>query len=84
MDVGCRIEDAQGIPDAQVRKAIQFGVAKVNTDTDLRIAFVAGLREAIVEQLREIDPRKLLAPARDKVREVAEQRIRVFGSRGKA
>lgn len=79
-----RLDAAQGIPDAQVRSAIQFGITKVNTDTDLRIAFTAGLREALIEHRKEIDPRKLLAPARDSIREIVEQRIRVFGSTSKA
>ncbi|MFH1099206.1 MAG: class II fructose-bisphosphate aldolase [Candidatus Uhrbacteria bacterium] len=79
-----RLGGAVGIPDKQIRTAIAGGIAKINTDTDLRIAFVAGLREAIIEQLKEIDPRKLLAPARQKIQEIVEQRIRVFGSHKKA
>ncbi|MBI4143131.1 class II fructose-bisphosphate aldolase family protein [Candidatus Uhrbacteria bacterium] len=78
-----RLEGATGIPDTQIRAAIRSGVAKINTDTDLRIAFTAGLREAIVEEKDQFDPRTLLAPARAKVQQIAEQRIKVFGSRGK-
>lgn len=79
-----RLEGAKGIPDKQIRAAIQFGIAKINTDTDLRIAFTAAVREVLVEDKKLYDPRKLLAPARDKVQAIVEQRIRVFGSRGKA
>lgn len=79
-----RLAGARGIPNRQLRAAIRYGVAKVNTDTDLRIAFTAGLREAIVAQHRTIDPRKLLAPAREEVQRVVERRIRVFGSAGEA
>ncbi len=79
-----RLEGAKGIPDAQIRKAITFGIAKINTDTDLRIAFTAAVREIIMEDKKVYDPRKLLSPARDKVQTIVEQRIRVFGSKGKA
>lgn len=79
-----RLEGAKGIPDDQIRKAIQFGVTKINTDTDLRIAFTAAVREVLVEDKQVYDPRKLLTPARDKVAAVVEQRIRVFGSKGRA
>lgn len=78
-----RLEGAKGIPDKQTRMAIRHGITKVNTDTDLRIAFTAAVREAIIEESRTIDPRELLAPARDAVTQIVRQRIRVFGSRGK-
>ncbi|MDO8621939.1 MAG: class II fructose-1,6-bisphosphate aldolase [bacterium] len=76
-----RLEGAKGIPDKQVRQAIQFGIAKINTDTDLRIAFTAAVREVLVEDKTVYDPRKLLGPARDRVQAIVEQRIHVFGSR---
>lgn len=79
-----RLENAQGIPDAQVRKAIAFGVAKVNTDTDLRIAFTAAVRETIVTRTDVYDPRELLGPARDAVAETVAARIRVLGSAKKS
>ncbi|MDP3771394.1 MAG: class II fructose-1,6-bisphosphate aldolase [bacterium] len=75
-----RLEGAQGIPDKQVRQAIQFGITKINTDTDLRIAFTAAVREVLVTEKKLYDPRKLLSPARDRVQAIVEQRIRVFGS----
>ncbi|MDO8425458.1 MAG: class II fructose-bisphosphate aldolase [bacterium] len=78
-----RLDGAQGIPDTQVRQAIANGVCKVNTDTDLRIAFTAAVRETIVEQKDVFDPRKLLAPARDAIQRIVTQRIAVFGSKGK-
>lgn len=79
-----RLEGAKGIPDDQIRQAIQFGVTKINTDTDLRIAFTAAVREVLVEDKKVYDPRKLLGPAREKVQKVVEQRIKVFGSTRKA
>ncbi|MFH1430582.1 MAG: class II fructose-1,6-bisphosphate aldolase [Candidatus Uhrbacteria bacterium] len=78
-----RLEGANGIPDEQVKKAIKNGICKINTDTDLRIAFTASVRETLIEQKKVFDPRKLLGPARDKVQETVEKRIAVFGSRGK-
>jgi fructose-bisphosphate aldolase class II len=75
-----RLEGAKGIPDDQIRKAIQFGITKINTDTDLRIAFTAAVRDVLVTDKKIYDPRKLLGPAREKVAAVVAQRIRVFGS----
>ena len=80
---GARLRDARGVPDAQLKRAINFGVAKVNTDTDIRIAFDAAVRKTLHDQPKDIDPRHILGPARDAVQRVVEQRLRVLGSRGK-
>lgn len=81
---GAKLAGVEGVPDAQIRAAVKNGICKINTDTDLRIAFDAAVRRVIVEQPADFDPRHLLGPARDLIRQVAEHRIRVFGSAGKA
>lgn len=79
-----RLEGAKGVPDAMVKQAIRHGIAKINTDTDLRIAFTAAVRETLIEHKEVFDPRKLLGPARDAIQRVVEQRVQTFGSKGKA
>ncbi len=81
---GAHLERVQGVPESQLKKAIKLGIAKVNTDTDLRLAFDAALRKVIKTQPREFDPRKMLGPARDLIQKVVEQKIRLFGSVNKA
>lgn len=80
---GAKLGKARGVLDGDIKKAIQCGVAKVNIDTDLRLAFTAGIREATHDLPTVIDPRKLLAPANALMREVAMQKIRLFGSAGR-
>jgi fructose-bisphosphate aldolase, class II len=79
-----RLEGAVGVPRTQLRTAIRNGICKVNTDTDLRIAFTAAVREVLVTEKRVFDPRKILGPARDAVQRVVAQRIADMGSKGKA
>jgi fructose-bisphosphate aldolase class II len=79
-----RLAGAVGIPDEQIRLAIRNGVRKINIDSDLRIAFVAGTREALVRDHKTIDPRKLLGLAKEMMREVARHKMELFGSKGKA
>lgn len=74
-----RIHDAVGVPEAQIKKAIQLGVCKVNVDTDIRIAFTAAVREKLLTDIDFIDPRKLLTPARDAVQKLVEKKIKLFG-----
>jgi fructose/tagatose bisphosphate aldolase len=47
-------------------------IAKINIDTHLRLAFTAMVREVLANSPKEIDPRKILGPAKDAMKEVAK------------
>ncbi len=81
---GAKLTGVKGVPDSQIKLAVKNGINKINTDTDLRIAFDAGVRQFIRTQPTDFDPRHILGSARDLIRQVVEQRIKVFGSRDKA
>jgi fructose-bisphosphate aldolase, class II len=81
---GGEIGEAAGIHPEDIRKAISLGIAKINTDTDLRLAFTALIREALNKNPKEFDPRKYLGPAREAVKEVVKSRMELFGSVGRA
>ena len=81
---GSTLHASHGVSDELLRKAIKMGICKVNTDTDIRIAFTAGIREALLADTSTWDPRKLLAPAMKAMQEAAEKRIKACGSKGKA
>ncbi|MDO8656302.1 MAG: class II fructose-1,6-bisphosphate aldolase [Nanoarchaeota archaeon] len=81
---GANLKGVQGVPDTQIKQAVKNGICKFNTDTDLRIAFDAGIRKNIVNTPGDFDPRHILAPAREYMQKVVEHRIRLFGSVGKA
>ena len=51
---------------------------------NIREAFVQGVREVVAKYPNEIDPRKILGPARERMTEVVREKIRIFGSNGKA
>jgi fructose-bisphosphate aldolase class II len=75
------LHGSSGVPDEAIRTAIGLGVRKVNIDTNIREAFVKGVREAIAADPDEIDPRKVLGPAREEMTRVVREKIRLF--RGK-
>ncbi|AFV75341.1 fructose-1,6-bisphosphate aldolase, class II [Thermus oshimai JL-2] len=81
---GGEIGEATGIHPEDIKKAIALGIAKINTDTDLRLAFTALIRETLNKAPKEFDPRKYLGPAREAVKEVVKSRMELFGSVGKA
>lgn len=72
-----------GVPDEQVRRAIGLGIAKINVDTELRHALLTTVRRLLAEHPDELDPRKVLGPGRDAMREKVREKIRLFGSAGR-
>ncbi len=80
---GLELKGAKGLDNASLQKAIAGGINKVNTDTDLRIAFTTAVRRIIHEKRDIFDPRKILGPARDTMKEVVKERIAVLGSENK-
>ena len=82
---GADIPGAKGVPDEILHTASVSGVSKINVDTDLRLAFTSEIRKTFVENPSAFDPRKYLSPARDKITEIVEHKIKdVFGSSNKA
>ncbi|MEO0169064.1 MAG: class II fructose-bisphosphate aldolase [candidate division WOR-3 bacterium] len=72
------LEGAKGLSDDLLIKAIKSGIRKVNTDTDLRMAFMLGLKRSLNKNPKEIDPRKHLIPAMEEVYKMALRRLMVI------
>jgi len=81
---GAELTNARGIPESEIKKAIALGVAKVNVDTDLRLAFTGSVREVLATSPKEFDPRKILGPAKEAMKQVAKTKMQLFGSAGRA
>ncbi len=81
---GGKVPGAKGVPDDAYREAIKRGINKINIDTDLRLAFTASIRETFATKPEEFDPRKILGPARQAVKDIIKQKIQLFGSAGRA
>lgn len=82
---GGNLEKAFGIPEAQLKKATEFGVSKINIDTDGRLVVTAMVRKILTENPKEFDPRKYLGPARDElIKMIKRKNKEVLGSAGQA
>jgi len=78
---GGRLENTAGVPEEQLRKAAASAVCKINIDSDGRLAMTAAVRKVLAENPTEFDPRKFLAPAREKLKELYMHKIvNVLGS----
>ena len=81
---GGNIPGAQGVPEDMLRKAAQYGICKINIDTDLRLAMTAEVRKYLIENPADFDPRKYLAPARSAIQAMVQHKIKnVLGCSGK-
>ena len=82
------LHGGSGIPDEQIQKAISMGVAKVNVNTELQLVFADATRKYIEAgkdlEGKGYDPRKLLAPGCQAIRDEVKDRVAVFGSANKA
>ena len=77
-----------GIPADMIKKAISLGVAKINVNTECQLAFADATRKYIEAgkdlEGKGFDPRKLLAPGAEAIKETVREKIALFGSANKA
>src|SRR5262245_51322838 len=81
---GAKLPHAQGIPPAFIQKAVTMGIAKVNTDSDLRLAALGRLRQVLVERPDIFNLYELMGEVEEAIRNETAERIRLLGSQGKA
>lgn len=77
-----------GIPEDMIKRAISLGVAKINVNTELQLAFADATRKYIEAgkdlQGKGFDPRKLLAPGFEAIKAAMKEKLVLFGSVNKA
>lgn len=83
IDAPIVLHGSSGVNYDDLRKAISLGVCKINIDTDIRISFANAVKDVVKENPNEFDPRKLLGPARESMKETIKEKMEVFGSVGK-
>jgi fructose-bisphosphate aldolase, class II len=81
---GGKMPNAKGVPMSAIRSVIPYGVAKVNIDTDGRLAITGAIRKVFVETPEKFDPRDYLKPARDALTALVEKKMRELGTAGHA
>ena len=81
---GGDMKETYGVPVEEIQKAIQFGVRKINIDTDIRLAMTAAVRQFLHENPEKFDAREWLKPAREAAKQICKERYIQFGCEGKA
>ncbi|MCP3681422.1 MAG: class II fructose-bisphosphate aldolase [bacterium] len=81
---GGNLEGAKGVSESEIRKAVKNGISKVNIDTDLRLAYTAGIRKKLATSKNVYDPREIIRPAKELMSKIVEKKIKLLGSKDKA
>ena len=73
-----------GIPADMIKKAISLGVSKINVNTECQLAFAEATRKYIEAgkdlEGKGFDPRKLLAPGTQAIKDTVKEKMELFGS----
>ncbi len=87
-DMPLVLHGGTGIPEDMIKKAISLGVSKINVNTECQLTFAAATRKYIEEgkdlQGKGFDPRKMLAPGCEAIKETVKEKMELFGSVNKA
>jgi fructose-bisphosphate aldolase class II len=78
------LHGGSGVPDEMVREAVQAGVGKINVNTENQVACTQAIRDVLAKDAKVYDPRKYLMPARNAMKEIVREKIRLFGSSNQA
>ena len=80
---GAKLPQARGIPPDLIREAVRLGIAKVNTDSDLRLAALGRLRQVLTDRPDLFNLYELMGEVEQAIRLATAERIRLLGSDGK-
>lgn len=78
------LHGASGVPESDIKKALENGIAKINIDTDIRHSFAKSIREILGKNTEENDPREILSKVMKDIQDLIEAKIKLFGSVNKA
>lgn len=78
------LHGASGLPDAAIQRSIQGGVCKFNVNTEIRVALFTALADTLPRVHAQYDVPGLFTPSITAMQAVVEEKIRLFGSAGKA
>ena len=83
-EFGGKISGALGIDEIQLRRATKMNICKINVDSDLRLAFTAGVRESLATHPNNFNPRDYLSAARTAMTQTCIDEIKtIMGSENK-
>ncbi|MDD3243104.1 MAG: class II fructose-bisphosphate aldolase [Eubacteriales bacterium] len=84
VDIPLVLHGTSGVSGEQVRACVRRGICKVNYATDLRVAYTAGVRAALVQKPDAVDPKLFGKAGREAVQRRVCELMELCGCAGKA
>ena len=78
------LHGGSGIKDDEIKKLINFGINKININTDLQITLTNSIRKFLTENKDEYDFRKIIKSGENKLKEKVLEKIILLNSINKA
>ncbi|MDP3710612.1 MAG: class II fructose-bisphosphate aldolase [bacterium] len=82
-EVALVLHAGSGIPDEQIKEAIKAGIANIHINTDIRVAYVEGLKRSLQEKPEEVAVYKIDQQAIDDLKKVVVEKLKLFGATGR-
>ena len=76
------LHGGSGIPEHQIKKAIEYGHSKINVNTELQQVWAKKTREVIANNPDQYDPRKIIGPGKEDITKATIKHMEIFGSAG--
>lgn len=78
LEIPLVLHGGTGIPDYQIKKAIECGISKININTELQLAWHAGVVKFIKENEEAYDPRKVIGSGKENMMNKIEEKNKMF------
>ena len=81
IDIPLVLHGASGIKEKDIKKCIDYGISKVNINTDLQLAWSKSLRSYINENPNVYDPRKIIKSGEKNIKNTIKNWLEVLGGK---
>lgn len=81
-DIPLVLHGGSGIPDDQIQRAIRLGHAKINVNTECAQAWTNAVRDFLADENNRnvYEPRVILKPANEALKQAVKEKINLFGT----
>lgn len=78
LEIPLVLHGGTGIPDYQIKKAIECGISKININTDLQIAWSNEVKKFLQNDEQVYDPRKIIGSGQDAIKAKVVEKAQLF------
>jgi tagatose bisphosphate family class II aldolase len=84
LDLPLVLHGGSGVPNDSIKEAVRRGICKINIATELKLPMALAIQECFRKNPGESDPRKYMGEAKQAVKRVVKDKIRLCGTSGLA